>query len=333
MEKTGKPIYLTATSLTARQINRRIIRSIIYRQQPISRADTARETGLQRSTVSLIVDELINEGWIVEGEHVRIPRGRRPIYLQINSEQAGLYALHVGEKSLCLAVADLNGTIQWTQTQELGDFSTDALAKVLGQIKKTAAENHKLQMKGIGVAIDFPGETQDAVKAAITQVFDMPSAINSVAVGNGKAFLLSHKDAKLARNHLVSINVASSITMGVLINGQPLVGAHAKAGGMLSDDTAQTGAGHSAAPEDLKQKLRQRIEFAVAAYDPGLILVTGELTDTLGTAESALEEELKPSGATDTVVRVLETGGVENSIYLKGALALILGYFLDECPS
>lgn len=48
--------YLTATSLTARQINRRVILNIIHRNQPISRADTARHTGLQRSTVSLIVD-------------------------------------------------------------------------------------------------------------------------------------------------------------------------------------------------------------------------------------------------------------------------------------
>ena len=46
--------FQVATSETARDINRRIMLNLIRRHQPISRADLARQSGLQPSTVSEI---------------------------------------------------------------------------------------------------------------------------------------------------------------------------------------------------------------------------------------------------------------------------------------
>ena len=66
--------FKVATSETARQINRRIALNFLRRQQPMSRADLARRSGLQRSTVSSIIDQLIGEGWVTEGA---VGRGRR----------------------------------------------------------------------------------------------------------------------------------------------------------------------------------------------------------------------------------------------------------------
>lgn len=335
MEKMAKPVYLTATSLTARQINRRIIRNIIYRQQPISRADTARETGLQRSTVSLIVDELINEGWVVEGEHVRIPRGRRPIYLQINSDQAGLYAVHIGRDHVELAVANLGGDIDWTGKEKFAEFSAENLAGALRSLYKTASESHSLQMKGVGVALDNLAGEENVVSAVLEDIFDMPVAMDSVAVASGKWFLLSHKDSKLAKNHLVSINIDSGTTLGVLVNGHPLRGAHLQAGAMLTDESPVLHPkenGHPKAAPELIDELAKRMQFSVAAYDPGLILLTGSLANSSEPVEKLLEDRLRAAGATDTAVRVLETGGDKHNIYLNGAIALILSHFLDECP-
>lgn len=56
-----------ATSGTARGINRGIVLNLIRRRQPISRADLARVSGLQRSTVSLITEQLIRERWVIYG--------------------------------------------------------------------------------------------------------------------------------------------------------------------------------------------------------------------------------------------------------------------------
>ena len=78
----------SATSETARDINRRIVLNLVRTQQPSSRADLARRSGLQRSTVSAIVERLIADRWVEEGATGRLPRGRRPTYLRLNDRRA-----------------------------------------------------------------------------------------------------------------------------------------------------------------------------------------------------------------------------------------------------
>src|SRR5580658_6475037 len=100
----------SASNKMPRQINRNLIFNQIRTRQPISRADLARVSGLQRSTVSLIVEELLAERWIVEGSMGRLPRGRRPTFLNVNS-QRGVLALDIHPSQITLAIADLGGKI------------------------------------------------------------------------------------------------------------------------------------------------------------------------------------------------------------------------------
>src|SRR6516164_7475195 len=97
-----------ASSETARDINRGVVLNLIRRRQPISRADLARVSGLQRSTVSLITEQLIQEKWVVNGPTGRLPRGRRPIFLRLNDRRAILVA-DLRPAYTTLAVADVNG--------------------------------------------------------------------------------------------------------------------------------------------------------------------------------------------------------------------------------
>ena len=55
-----------ARSNTIRDINRQIVLNYVRERGPISRAEIAHETALQRSTVSLIVEELRVDGLIEE---------------------------------------------------------------------------------------------------------------------------------------------------------------------------------------------------------------------------------------------------------------------------
>jgi hypothetical protein len=88
MSRTHFKDSQVATSETARDINRGIVLNLIRRRQPISRADLARISGLQRSTVSLIIEQLIRERWVISGPLGRLPRGRRPTFLQLNDRRA-----------------------------------------------------------------------------------------------------------------------------------------------------------------------------------------------------------------------------------------------------
>src|SRR5450432_3518869 len=75
-----------ASSENARDINRDIVLEIIRSQQPVARADLARSSGLQPSTISAIVEQLLEEKWVTEGAIARRPRGRRPTLLSLNTD-------------------------------------------------------------------------------------------------------------------------------------------------------------------------------------------------------------------------------------------------------
>src|SRR5919201_5870154 len=95
-----------ATSETARDINRRIVLNLIRSHQPISRADLARHSGLQRSTVSVIIEQLIDEQWVIEGANGHAPRGRRPIFLHLNKERVGIIGVNIRPATTTIALAD-----------------------------------------------------------------------------------------------------------------------------------------------------------------------------------------------------------------------------------
>src|SRR6516162_3101705 len=108
MRKIDLTNFQVATSETARQINRRIALNLLRRHQPMSRADLARHSGLQRSTVSAIIDQLIDEGWVTEGATGKAARGRRPRFLHLNVERAGILAVDLRPETTTVGLSGLD---------------------------------------------------------------------------------------------------------------------------------------------------------------------------------------------------------------------------------
>ena len=61
-----------------RELNKAQILNIVRQERMISRTDIAKQARLSRSTVSIIVNELIEEGWIRESGPGQSRGGRRP---------------------------------------------------------------------------------------------------------------------------------------------------------------------------------------------------------------------------------------------------------------
>src|SRR5689334_18068772 len=108
MQKVDLAYARVASSELARDINRDVILEVVRANQPVSRADLARSSGLQRSTVSLIVDQLIEEGWVREVGTVNLPRGRRPTMVGLNQDLVTLVA-DIRPRLATIALVDLNG--------------------------------------------------------------------------------------------------------------------------------------------------------------------------------------------------------------------------------
>lgn len=147
-----------ATSETARGINRGIVLNLIRRRQPISRADLARVSGLQRSTVSLIIEQLIREKWVISGPLGRLPRGRRPTFLQLNDRRA-IVVVDLRPTTTTIAVSDPNGRFLSQQELPTPSDSATGAAQFSEKIRQMISAYPDLVFEGIGISV--PGRFDD----------------------------------------------------------------------------------------------------------------------------------------------------------------------------
>lgn len=140
-----------ARSKTIRDINRQIVLNYVRERGPISRAEIAHETALQRSTVSLIVEELRVDGLIeeVSGESTG---GRPPILLSLRTADPFAIGVDVGTARTVVATSDLAGRVL-----EQEGFRTDPDASVtINQIVKLVRKlitKSRGTIEGIGVSL------------------------------------------------------------------------------------------------------------------------------------------------------------------------------------
>lgn len=96
-----------------KELNKAIVLNIIRNQSPISRPAIARVSGLNKATISVLVDELI-EGQMVNGLGPgESSGGRRPQLLMFNERAGYVAGVDLGVRSLFVALMDLKTHIQW----------------------------------------------------------------------------------------------------------------------------------------------------------------------------------------------------------------------------
>ncbi len=144
-------VEVASTELT-RDINRDVILERIRELQPISRVELARASGLQASTVSSIVEQLLEERWISEGAVVKTARGRRPTMLSLNDDMVILVA-DVRPSRAAVAVIDLNGRFL---SREIVPLPNDAKKGVeaIGEAMERVRKQHKDKVfEGVGLSV------------------------------------------------------------------------------------------------------------------------------------------------------------------------------------
>ncbi len=231
----------SASNKTPRQINRNLVFNLIRTRQPLSRADLARVSGLQRSTVSLIVEDLIKERWVLEGSTGRPPRGRRPTFLELNHQRA-VIALDIHPSQTTVAVTDLGGKIVAQNVVELPADPKKAIQPIIAAIKKLIAANGDKSFDGIGISL--PGRA-DPIREEPIFAPNLKWPISSIKSRIQKATGLRVEMDNVANacalsevwfgdsdgvHDLVVVNVSEGIGTGIFANGQLLRGANGMAG-------------------------------------------------------------------------------------------------------
>ena len=94
-----------------RAVNRAKVLNIIITSGPISRVKLARMTGLNQSTVSKIINQLMEEGLVYESSRDSSHYGRKPINLKLNERYRIYGAIDITLWTTTLAICDLDGGV------------------------------------------------------------------------------------------------------------------------------------------------------------------------------------------------------------------------------
>jgi len=235
--------FQVATSETARDINRRIVLNLIRTHQPISRADLARHSGLQRSTVSVIAEQLIRDRWIKEGANGHTPRGRRPQLLHLNKERVGIIGINIRPITTTLALADLDANFLAQDSLATPSDPKQFVAELLPRVRKLMRARPELTCEGIGVSL--PGRVDLAskqlvfapnlgwkdfdLKTPLEKATRLPVELENAANSCALSEICFGRRAEGLRN-LIVVTVSEGIGCGLILNHQLVQGSTGTAG-------------------------------------------------------------------------------------------------------
>lgn len=228
------------------RVNKSKVLNLIYNSKSISRAELTKVSGISAPTVSRIVDGFIEEKLVEEVGIGQSTGGRCPKLLHIAAADNYIIGIDLGTTNIYGVLADLNASIIHEEERptklEEGFFSImDQTAEIIDLLSQKTAEKKK-RLCGIGMAVaglinkdqnivefspNFHWHDVDII-GTLGKRFSVPiyfdnvtrvMALGELCYGVGKQY-----------KNFVFINIGYGIGAGVIIDGQPLLGAVGMAG-------------------------------------------------------------------------------------------------------
>ena len=116
-----------------RELNLSLVLRYIHNSAPLSRAQIAQATGLNKSTVSSLVEELLARKLVHETGVNSVGTGRPATLLEINPQAGGIIGAELGVDFVAIALTDFTGNILWRQLINIEPIDTQekTIAKIL----------------------------------------------------------------------------------------------------------------------------------------------------------------------------------------------------------
>jgi glucokinase-like ROK family protein len=148
---------LTGDQEKVRKVNKSIILNMLRLHAPISRAQVANLTGLNRGTVSNIVNVLIDEGLVYEDEQKGSGIGRPSISLGLRPEGGAVIGVEIGVDFIAILLTNFVAETIWETRIQTDPSQTQTY--IIGQAEHlidqalTLANEKRLRPLGIGVGL------------------------------------------------------------------------------------------------------------------------------------------------------------------------------------
>ncbi len=224
----------------ARAHNRSLVLQTLFHQGAMSRADLSRETGLTRVTISDLVAELIDDGYVAErGVREAAGPGKPAILVDLDREGHRIIGVDLSRSDRFLgAVLTLDGEIVARHDVDVPAERSDILATVIALVRALVEDAHA-PVLGIGVGspgiVDDHGVVQTAPNFGWTAV-DLEHILGAevslpVLVANdANAAVLAEYTFGGSGEDVLLVRVGRGVGSGLLASGQPMLGSRFAAG-------------------------------------------------------------------------------------------------------
>ncbi|WP_391574690.1 ROK family protein [Cohnella sp.] len=222
----------TGDQALIKRINTAIVLESILRGAPLSRAQISEQTGLNKATVSSLVQDLIDGSLVREIGTGQSSGGRKPVMLEFVAASGYAIGIDLGVNYVRGALVDMRGVILAEQTSPLRDSEPEAVFEQLcGCVEALIAEAPPSPYGIVGIGAGVPGIVDEhgtilfapnlqwrdiPLQRMLTERFGLPVIIDNEA----NAGALGEQKYGAGRNiaNLVYVSVGIGIGTGLILN-------------------------------------------------------------------------------------------------------------------
>jgi predicted NBD/HSP70 family sugar kinase len=224
--------------------NRRVVLEVIRLRGELGRTEIARHAQLTAQAVANIVDELLEEGLLIERGRLRSGRGQPPIQFAINPDGPMTVGIEIAADHMVSVLLDLSGRIKAQAYSPLDDTSPATIpGRVAQEVAALSVKGGGGRILGIGVVMPGPFEVEamSSVGPATLPGWRGVDPVPLIGEATGHAVSLDN-DATAAAvgerlygagrqiSNFCYIYFGAGLGLGVILEGRPLRGAFGNAG-------------------------------------------------------------------------------------------------------
>jgi len=219
-----------------RETNLSSVLRLIHDEAPLSRARLASMTGLNKSTVSSLVEELLERGLVHETGMNSAGAGRPATLLEINPRAGCIIGVELGVDFVAAVLTDFMGRILWRE-QTLADPAesqekTLELTLTLVQQAIAACQSMDRPLLGLGLATPGTVDLSEGVlvfapnlhwhNVPLREIFSLPTGLRVFIENDANAAAVAEHLFGAARRSrdFIFVFVGVGIGGGLFLNGQ-----------------------------------------------------------------------------------------------------------------
>ncbi|MFW6249636.1 MAG: ROK family transcriptional regulator [Alkalispirochaetaceae bacterium] len=183
-----------------KRINTSRVMHDIWTSRETSRVEIARSLGLDKSTVSAIVNDLIDVGLISETREGSAGPlgGRKPVHITLNGKFGCVLGIELRPESYTAVGVDLNGEVVFSKFEKMQLAGSDLRASILDIVDRVDVERERCGLRLLGIGVGLSGVVNPhlgVIRFSIPLNFDEPINLYEEMAGEFDVPFLIENDA------------------------------------------------------------------------------------------------------------------------------------------